>query len=310
MILRALLLLCVLLTVAPAAPAQPSAASLRVATWNLEWLLTTGTTHALSQRCRGTGRARLPCDVVLGSPRSAADYAALSRYAARLDADVVALQEVEDERAARQVFGRGYDYCLSRRAGLQNVGFAIRRGLAFRCEAALEALSLGGRLRPGVALTLQPGQPGELRLLAVHLKSGCSREPLGSSRRQCRLLARQGPVLGAWIDAQVAAGRDYVVLGDFNRELRREPAGEGLGTMISDGNPLPEDLHDAGRGTAFVPCRTGQTFTGYIDYILLGRGAAARQVAGSFRRLRFSDADALRYRLSDHCPLLVELRLR
>ena len=219
-------------------------AELHLATWNLEWLMNAETARDLRVRCQ-RGERRLPCDVVQTGARSEADFQALRRHAERLDADVVALQEVEDASAASRVF-RGYAFCFSARRDRQNVGFAVRRGLAFRCEADVEALSLDDRVRRGSVLTLFPGEPSELRLLSIHLKSGCSRDPLEGSMASCRTLARQGPVLGAWIDAQMASGRPFAILGDFNRDLRGDrKASDGLWAQIADGRPRVEVLRDA-----------------------------------------------------------------
>lgn len=292
----------------PAAAATRLPATVRLATWNLEWLMTPETTLQIRVRCQQGQARQLPCDVAQGRPRSEADYRALAREARKLDADVIALQEVEGEKAARRVFP-GYEFCMTGRRDLQNVGFAVRRGVPFRCEPDLAELSLGDRVRRGAQITLFPGTRAEMRLLSVHLKAGCNRDPLEGRRRDCGLLAQQAPVLGRWIDEQVAAGRAYAVLGDFNRDLRREKV-PGLKTHLTDDSPRPEELVDAGEGAPFVACHAGQRFTGYIDYILLGGPLGRWQVQGSFRRHVYRDVDAQRYRLSDHCPLSVSVRLR
>ena len=113
-------------------------------------------------------------------------------------ADVIALQEVDGPDAARLVFP-GYGFCFSGRAAVQNNGFAIRRGLPFSCGADVTDLSLDDDVRRGVELRVFPDTTSELRLLSVHLKSGCSRDPLDSTRRGCPELARQVPALERWI---------------------------------------------------------------------------------------------------------------
>jgi endonuclease/exonuclease/phosphatase family metal-dependent hydrolase len=303
-----ILVICVLALQDSARGAAP--ATVKLATWNLEWLMTPETSRDLRVRCQRGERRRLPCDVVQGRPRSEADFRALARYAAQLDADVIALQEVEGVAAAARVFP-GYAFCMTQRADLQNVGFAIRRGLPHRCDDDVHEISVRDRVRRGAAMTLFPGTPRELRLLAVHLKSGCSREPLPSRGTNCRVLADQAPGLAGWIDTQVAADRAYALLGDFNRDLRADrAAGTGLWGWLADGRPRPEALHDAGADQPFVTCHSGQSFTRYIDYILLGGPAATRQQRGSFARHPFRDVDAHRFRLSDHCPLSVRVGLR
>ena len=303
--------------------------TLKFATWNLEWFLTPATFNTLKAGCtRGDQSHRrvprsIPCDVAANQERSATDIAGLARYARTLDADVVALQEVDGPSAARQVFPR-HEFCFTGGRAVQNTGFAIRRGLPFRCGADLTAMSLGDTVRRGATMQLFPGTSRELYMLAVHLKSGCSRQALNSSAAACERLARQAPALHDWVQAQRAARHRFVVLGDFNRDLLAEswrmsgiPGGEERGAA-SDGNGLWAQLSrdavsaaliNTASGEAFHNCYRGQTHTGYIDYILLGDSLASKMVHGSFQRLSYSATDAWRLKLSDHCPVAIRLRL-
>ena len=210
--------------------------------------------------------------------------------------------------AARLVFP-GHEFCFSGRVAVQNNGFAIRRGLPFSCAPDVLDLSLNDDVRRGVELRVFPGTPQELRLLSVHLKSGCSRDSLDSTRPSCGELARQVPVLERWIDAQAAERKPFAVLGDFNRDLRREPAGVSLWAEIDDANPPAADLVNTAEGQAFQNCMPSQTFSGYIDYIVLGRQMARGLVTGFFGRALFRPKDALRRKLSDHCPVFIRLRV-
>lgn len=258
---------------------------------------------------------RLPCDVVTRFERSSRDFSVLARYARSLDADVVALQEVDGASAARLVFP-DYEFCFTGRQHVQNTGFAVRRGVPFRCGPDDRELSLGDTLRRGKELTLFPGEPGEIRLLSVHLKSGCSSAPLTGHDKACRDLARQAPILEAWIDGQARAGKRFAVLGDFNRDLLSEQAraatlqkAESLWAEIADGSPPEARLRNAAGGTAFRNCVPGQGYRGYIDNIVLSQTLAAEAIPGSFGRLTYSAADARHARLSDHCPVSIRLRI-
>jgi endonuclease/exonuclease/phosphatase family metal-dependent hydrolase len=303
----------VLLLAGTAAPAA-TPAQLKIATWNLEWFMTPETLRALTPAClpadtpRDGARRAVPCDVAHELARSHEDIAALRRHARRLDADVVSLQEVDGVDAARLVFP-GYEFCFSSRVAVQNNGFAVRRGLPFSCGPELTGLSLHDDVRRGVELRLFPGTPRELRLLSVHLKSGCSRDTLDSARPNCVQLRAQVPVLERWIDAQAGAHVPFAVLGDFNRDLRREPTGVSLWADIDDSDPQDADLVNTAEGQAFQNCSPGQTFSGYIDYIILGRQMARGLVKGSFGRELFRPKDALRRKLSDHCPVFIRIRV-
>jgi endonuclease/exonuclease/phosphatase family metal-dependent hydrolase len=311
-------------TDAPAGGALAKApGSLRIATWNLQWLLAPESAAALLRDCvpeqasPGPRRRYIPCNAAEAADRSLQDYEALARYARRLDADVVALQEVDGEAAARRLFPR-HRFCFTGRVNVQNTGFAIRPGIPFRCEPDLVELQLEGSLRRGAQVTIHPGGPGELRLLAVHLKSGCNNRPLDDPREQCQALARQVPILERWIDEQAAAGRRFAVLGDFNRRLQQErgPARNAEGATrnlwaeIDDADPPEADLTDAAEGSPFVNCTPLQRFDSYIDHILLSKSLAERRVPGPLGRVTYEPAEATRRQLSDHCPVFVDLALR
>jgi endonuclease/exonuclease/phosphatase family metal-dependent hydrolase len=287
---------------------------IKLATWNLEWFMRPETLRALTPACtpadapRDGARRAVPCDVTHAQARSGEDISAMRSYARSLDADVVSLQEVDGADAARLLFP-DYEFCFSGRVAVQNNGFAIRRGLAFSCGNDLLGLSLNDDVRRGVELRLFPGTARELRLLSVHLKSGCARDALTAAKASCEALSRQLPALKGWIDSQASEHKPFAVVGDFNRDLRREPAGPSIWEQIDDRDPPEADLVNTADGQTFENCMTSQTFTGYIDYIILDRRMARGLVENSFGRELYRPKDAVRRKLSDHCPVFIRLRL-
>ncbi len=296
--------------------------ALKLATWNLEWLVAPESFKTLKATCTSKDTATtaalrsLPCDVAYGLERGTRDFHALARYASKLDADVIALQEVDGPAAARLVFP-GYDFCFTARAQVQNNGFAIRAGLPHRCGNDLTGLSLHDRLRRGAEVVLFPGESRELTLLSIHLKSGCSTALLDAREKACVELARQIPVLESWIDARASEGKRFAVLGDFNRDLLRDigparsPGGRSLRLWpeLDDADPPESDLRNAAEQQPFRNCVPGQAYTAYIDSIVLSRSLGARLVPGSFERITYSALDARRTKLSDHCPVAVQIGL-
>lgn len=297
-------------------------ASLKLATWNLEWLIAPADLKALKASCTPPDASapaavrQIPCDVAYRLERGARDFRVLAQYATRLDADVIALQEVDGAAAASLVFP-GYRFCFTARNHVQNNGFAIRAGLPYRCDPDLRSLAPNDRLRRGAQLVLFPGEPRELRLLGVHLKSGCSRDPLDGPSKACAELARQVPALEAWVDEQARAGRRFAVLGDFNRNLlgeqgpARSPAGRlrNAWAELDDADPPEADLVNAAEHAPMRNCRPGQSYDAYIDFIVLSRRLGIDLIPGSFERITYSARDAHRTRLSDHCPMAARIRL-
>jgi 5'-nucleotidase (lipoprotein e(P4) family) len=295
----------------------------RVASWNVEYLMTPATHLALRSNCAENGGMvsgddrTLPCAITKREPRTPADYESLRRYATQLRADIVALQEVDGPEAAAQVFP-GYDYCFSSRAHTQKNGFAIRRGLPHRCEPEYEPLSLDNAVRRGVVVTFFPGTANEFQLMSVHLKSGCPAGPLTAPGRNCELLSRQVTPLEVWIEGEANAGRRFGVLGDFNRRfsIEKGPARDAEGRQLNvyaelnDGNPPASKLTNITGAAKFTPCTSDSEYREFIDNILLGRDLAKSVAKKSFVRIVFNDADAKTHWLSDHCPVGIELHLQ
>ena len=277
-------LVALLLWVAPAWGAE-----LKVATWNLEWLT-----------LRPAGDADLPETVV---PKRAEDRALLRRYALQLDADVVGFQEVDGARAAAEVFPPDrYALFLTNDAVTQRVGFAVRRGLQVEQNPDLVGLDVTPgavhRLRSGADITvITPG--GRLRLLNVHLKTGCHQARLSSPSRNCRTLERQVTPMQGWIAQRRDESAAFVLLGDFNRVMDGR---DDLLAALNASAPLARVTE--GQGT---PCWGGNSF---IDHILAGGAARGWMDPASLRVLVYRETGpAAKERLSDHCPLSVRFRL-
>jgi 5'-nucleotidase (lipoprotein e(P4) family) len=295
----------------------------RIGSWNIEYLMTRATHTALRAPCAEDGgkvggdERTLPCAITQREPRGEGDYASLRTYANELDADIVALQEVDGPDAAALIFP-GYEFCFSSRAHPQKNGFAIRRGVPFRCEPEYEPLSLDDAVRRGVVATFFPGTSHEFQLMSVHLKSGCPAGPLTQPTRNCELLSRQVAPLEAWIEGEARAGKRFGLLGDFNRRFTVEkgPARDAQGRPlnvykeIDDGDPPASKLRNVTGANKFSPCTTDSPYREFIDNILLGRDLARSELRKSFVRVVFDDGDAREHWLSDHCPVGIELSLR
>lgn len=286
-----------LVAVGLATTSAASARDVRVASWNLEHLATRD-----GEGCR---------------PRTEADYAELRRHAIAIGADVIALQEVESKAAAERVFqpdawtvlvedrvmspGGACRGNPSNTIRAQLVGFAIRKGIAFVRNPDLVELGLGRRgLRNGVDVTLQLKRP--IRLLAVHLKSGCNsgRAP---TDEDCPTLFEQVPVLESWIDARGREGTPAIVLGDWNRRLASR--NDLIWADLDDLDPPVSDLTLAS-GKAEATCKS--RYRELIDHIVLNKPAAARARRGSYVEYRYSGLPEEQHP-SDHCPVSVDLKL-
>jgi endonuclease/exonuclease/phosphatase family metal-dependent hydrolase len=235
--------------------------------------------------------------------RQDVDYDRLRKYAKQLDADIVAVQEVDGEEALRRVFDDAeYDYHVASQNGGQLTGFAYRATLSVTKNPDVESLDVGS-VRTGTDLTVNVnGQP--VRLLSVHLKSGCFEDPLTTNTVACTKLHAQLPKLEEWIDARAAASEPFLVLGGFNRCLK---TGEAFYTEIDDGDPANADLTLVTDGRTSA-CSGGE-FPQFIDHVVFSKNAASWMVPASFEQLTYDPADtAFKSKLTDHCPISVQLQ--
>ncbi len=268
-------------------PIQASATDLKIATWNLNWLT-----------IRETGSPGLPPDL---HTRTQADFDRLRDYATELNADIVAVQEVDGYEAVRRVFPSDlYHLVMSKDRITQRVGIAIRRGIRYDPHPDVPlALDTNARLRSGVDVTLTTPS-GNLRLLAVHLKQGCQNPKLDRAQgRDCQTLFGQAVALRAWIGDRTAAGEAFVILGDFNRWMdKRDP----FIAQLRESAPLAR----ATEGFA-SPCWGAETF---IDHILAGGPARDWMRPETMLVLKYRETGIeWKNRLSDHCPLSVRFAL-
>lgn len=280
-------------TTGPVIPRAPDAGKpLRLASWNLEFLAEED----------GAG-----CE-----PRGPADYDAMRRIADSLDADVIAFQEAESAAAAARVFDpRRFTVVMEERPGApsgtcggehpkqklirQAVGFAIRKDIPFDRNADVTSLMLGNaQLRSGVDIVIRPAGKAPMRLLGIHLKSGCF---AGNMAKACPVLSQQIPALEAWIDAAAKGPVRFAVLGDWNRRLALPD--DTIWQEIDDKDPANADLRlaDHGRTPGCDP-----RYDSFIDHIVLDKRAGAAMRA--FTEVTYAAGEK---HYSDHCPIAVTI---
>ncbi len=280
-------------------------AALKIATWNLE--------HLAEQNEEGC------------KPRTENDYLTLKRYAESLNADIVSFQEVENRRAAERVFDPEiYNIEISTRPPRQaqvecwhrpghyllhhRTGFAIKKHVPYKRLDDYEKLGVAGT-RWGVEIVVYP-DTNPIHFLSVHLKSGCFKGPLTRSENACQILSTQLPILEEWIDNRAEEGKQFAILGDFNRRLNI--AGDEFWLEIDDSHPnLSADLEKAGAGktsSADGEYCVKEEWAEFIDHIVTSREVDLMVRETTFQvHLYKEPKDQLP---SDHCPISVELGIQ
>ena len=285
--LRTLVHLALVLT-ACLLPAVALSAELKIATWNLNWFTE-----------RPAGDPALPSDVHARAPD---DFDRLRHYADRLNADVIAIQEVDGRAIAARLFPADrYSIHMTHDDVVQRVGIVVRRGLPYDANPDVTGLDVDPHrhLRSGADITLHLGAM-VTRILAVHLKTGCHDSSLTRhARRSCVELREQIPPLQEWIAARQQEGVPFLVLGDFNRHMDGR---DQLWAALRRVAPLARATE--GRSS---PCWGSESF---IDHIIAGGPARDWMQVSTLRVLTYQESgDEWKDRLSDHCPVSVMLRV-
>ncbi|MCY3885662.1 MAG: endonuclease/exonuclease/phosphatase [Gammaproteobacteria bacterium] len=275
-------------------PSSLFAAELRIAAWNLEHL---------------NADEREGCVI-----RTQNDYDIIKNSIDELEFDIVAIQEVKDIEATRRVFPEDeWNVEISKRPpmkatrecwGLPNqylqhlaTGFAIRRGISYQRNPDYKELGLGDEFqRWGTDITILEGQ--KLRLLSVHLRTGCWGPPQDEDEtktRTCDQLRSQIRELVQWRDARQEEEVAFAILGDFNRNMDI-PDDWAWKNLSAGENPL--HLLTGG-----IEAKCDPRYPRLIDHIAANEEAQDLVVEGSTREgPRVGEHP-------DHCAVYTSIRL-
>ncbi len=276
---------------ATAALSQPN--SLAIASFNLGWWVDSSEFSQMLKNCSQTPSVAAeglpPCNVypisqgrgsqtqVILTPTVAyweAKRTALRNTLQRVNADVVAFEEVSGMAAAQAVIGSPADPYLFCESALrdpqipeaQRLVIAARQSafqnLTCRTDDALRVLDKNTQryVRPALIAELRTKEGKALKVIALHLKSRCA-SPVGdekfslsgdlltSKSTHCITLRDQVAPLEQLIEREVTTGQSVIVLGDFNRKIdleldrrigpaREQTAGSAPGADLS-GKGIP-----------------------------------------------------------------------
>lgn len=246
---------------------------------------------------------------------------------------LIAFQEVSSTAALQQILPQGWSGHTShdepKRPNIpQHVGVAWKTGVhsprGFSLVSDLTNVT-DRPLRPGLVFS-DKILGRDAQFLVVHLKSGCPGNRItpktGSTQAlsaECAILGQQAQILQQWIDDR--DGKDFVVLGDFNRLLRdgsqpkspQNPAKESVDQMFALLNGYKAS------GTKVVMAR-GQTCGPHpgIDNFLVSAELSRRVALGALSAqplIRGEDGVAFERSTdqpvpapSDHCAMWVALK--
>ena len=256
---------------------DPDPDKLRMATWNI---------FKLDEPGQGDA-ARVP-----------EDYERLAGYVDKLEADLIALQEMNGEAGVRTLFPASiWDVECEERNSNLNVCVVLRKSKQWTIERHPDVVSLqagSGNLRSGLDFTISKAGFPSVRILAVHMKANCLS---GMADSACPTFFTQITALEEWIDERAATDEPFLVLGDFNRFMTDD---DPAWMEIDDGTPSRAMLT-----RSIAPDDTDCWFPTFVDHIVLDN-ITSTWLQGSaqqgYDELNL-DFDVWSEKLSDHCPL-------
>ncbi len=373
-LLRALFALAFTITVSSSVGAQ-----IVVGSWNIQTLATNGVVFPGDYQRTDSdfallrmARDKIGADVLaleeVTSPHAVSKVFPLSEYvicfSGQYDADAAGLAPHYPPASLGNIKPTCYDTQTTLpdppagQPRKQYVAIVVRRASGVAAQSIVDVPGLGlaveeedhqthqmviRNVRWGLDATLTKGAT-KFRLLAVHMKSGCTQgallndrwnnpnwkwAPDGQNDHACMTLARQMRPLRDWIAKAKAGETPFIIAGDFNRRIDAEegdaqspdfwPIITGKATADpGDDIALARVPQGAASLKACWPEEDHSDFRNAIDYMIFSPGLRPADWEATYRKVRYSElidpatgkpltkaADAKR--MSDHCPIALRL---
>ncbi len=236
-------------------------------------------------------------------PRTDADDRLLAQVIHDTDADILAVQEIENTQAMERLLRLlpEYRYIMGASGGKQHIGFLYRAPLQATMLGEVRSLAVEeGRTRAGLLVYCTIGKTRWL-LLAVHLKSTSRADSTPALIERSRLLRRtQAEQLRIWTDSVLQKGNDnnIIILGDCNDSPHKKQS--ALDTLVN--SPRLSFLTYEMRSCTYSALPT-------IDHIVVSDSLLRCVLPGTLRAVNFRAAlsEKEARRVSDHCPIVVQI---
>ncbi len=234
--------------------------------------------------------------------RTEGDYQRLAEVIISTKADILALQEIENEDAMRKLtnYLPGYEFVIDDSGGNQNLAFLYKTDIEIISSRIYRPIAvINNRTRPGFIIEARKDK-FDFIAMTVHFKSTSRYDDTNEKRAESRQIRKQqAEIASRWVDSVLAGGaeKDLILLGDMNDYPMRKN-NNTLDVLAADSNIT--FLTSSLKSCKFV-------ILPGIDHIIVTNSAAERYQQNSLRLYDLYSAynSGEVKKLSDHCPVLV-----
>ncbi len=255
--------------------------SIHIATFNVEWL--------------GDG-------IDDTKPRTQEDYARMADVILATKAEVIGLQEVENETAMKYLlqFLPEFDYYIANDDYRQRNAVLIKKTVTVLEHKNFNDLIVKeNRTRPGLLLNLKKNN-FDFNLMVVHFKSTSRFDSTDEMKFESyELRYKQALVLDKWVENTLNTSneKDLIIMGDFNDNPKNKKPRGNLDALIENTNIsfLTTDL---------TSCKNAKW--NVIDHIIISNSVKNRYFENSVHLYDTYSAythDEVKL-ISDHCPVI------
>lgn len=233
--------------------------------------------------------------------RATWDYKNIAKVISITNADIIALQEVENEKAIRKVLDYldGYKFFVAEGYGKQNLAILYNQNIELKVVDIFKPLIVEeNRTRPGLLVYAKKGN-FDFYLMNVHLKSTSSYDNTEELRQKSyELRQQQAMVLNQFLDSMLTNqnDRDIFFVGDMNDNPNRKNS--NIKFFADD----PKVLFL----TSYLRSCKNPNWDN-IDHIAITPNIEPRLIKSSIRQVNlyelFKQTQA--QQVSDHCPVVI-----
>lgn len=234
--------------------------------------------------------------------RSERDYKRLAEVIMNTEADILGLQEIENEAALKRVmkYLPDYKYIMGSTGYIQNPAVVYKNDVSVNFIENYESLAVvKNKSRAGLVVSVKKGN-FDWVMMVVHLKSTSRFDSTQEMRFTSYEMRRnQAEVLRKWADSIVSIGaeRDIIIVGDFNDNPSR-PKSQNMQPLVSDGEFkfLTEEQRSCANPNWDL-----------IDHVVVNRSALTRFFVNSqyIYNIHYAYTKSEIEKISDHCPVVV-----